>query len=285
MRYPIFLFCLIVYVSGASQSLFPGKENGKEVIRNNKIAREIVFNYTFRKDKIVDSAIDATFLYDSKGDLIEEKKEKTRNTRETVTKNTYLYNAENKLIKQITEIPTADMVSNYEYEYDSLGNEITKYVYNRDTSRLTVEQKVYNTKNQVLELWMKINASESFYSRRYSYNENGELTQIDAYNPKGENIYSYIYENDKTLNKKTLYLKNEDGKRVQDVCIYNTDSLPIKFFHTSRRQVYLTSSSQELENFEQATEYVYNPDKTVFQTISYLDGKKIKIQKHYYFKF
>ncbi|HWI92116.1 MAG TPA: hypothetical protein VNT20_12620 [Flavisolibacter sp.] len=284
MRFLILFIFSCTNIYGISQSLFNG-ENKKEIIRGNKITKERIYNYAFHRDQIIDSTIAVSYTYDMNGDITEEKDEKTKNTRETIIKNAYWYNSKNRLIKQISEVPTAAMVSVYEYEYDSLGNEITKYDYNKDTTRLTIEQKVYNDKNQLAELWIKIDASELYNSRRYFYNENGELSRIDCYNRKGQNIYSYSYEDDKLSRKKTLFLENEDGKKVQVVCEYNPDNLPVKIYNTTNRLVDLNSTSQTFDNFDQVTEYTYNQDNTIFQVIVYLNGKKVKLQRHYYFKF
>jgi len=88
---------------------------------------------------------------------------------------------------------------------------------------------------------------------------------------------------DETLKKKTLYLQNEDGKKVLEVCYYKGD-LPIRIYKSIKSLVFFSSTTQNFDNFDQVTEYTYNPDKTIFEAITYLKSKKVKIQRHYYVK-
>lgn len=270
--------------SQTGNTTFGFSSNPKEIIKANNIIREEVYSYNFNKSGVKDSTLTNTYYYDTLGDLIEEKLAKIKNYDESITKYENSYNSSGKLRRQIVDKQSLKMVTIYEYEYDSLGNEVNKYDYNKDTTRLTIEQKIYNDKNQVIQLQTKINNNDFYLSRKYYYNTNNELSKVDAFDSKGESIYSYIYEYDNTQNKKTVYLENGDGKKRTGEYFYNNDKQCVKVNSTFKSTTFISSTSTEYDNFNQMTENIYNHDKTIFESNVYLDGKKVQMNRHFYFK-
>lgn len=279
-------FGLLLFFHSFSQSqiaIHSIPSNPSEIIKINKIVKEVIYNYTINKNNIKDSALFATYHYDTLGNIIEEKKEKTKIYGETIRKYTYSYNLRGQLTKQIVDMPSFRMVSIYEYEYDSVGNEINKYDYNEDTTRLTIHQKKYNTNNQVTELLIKINNSDFYVSRQYFYNSDNELSKEIALNPKGQIIYTYFYDYDKSLNKKTVYLENQEGKKRIEEYFYNNKKQIIKATSILKNTTFISRESTEYENLNKVTENVYNQDSTLFETVIYINGKKSQLNRHYYF--
>ena len=263
---------------------FGFSSNPKEIIKENNIIKEEVYSYNFNKNGVKDSTLTNTYYYDTLGDLIEEKLAKIKNYDESITKYENSYYTSGKLHRQIVDMQSLNMVTIYEYEYDSLGNEVNKYDYDKDTTRLTIEQKIYNDKNQVVQLLTKLNNNDFYISRKYYYNSNNELSKVDAFDRKGELIYSYIYVYDNTQNKKTAYLENEDGRKKTDEYFYNNNKQCIKVNSTYKRETFISSTSNEYDNFNQLTENIYNQDKTIFESNVCLDGKKVQMNRHFYFK-
>lgn len=258
--------------------------NPKEIIKANNIIKEEVYSYNFANSGIKDSTLTNTYYYDILGDLVEEKLAKIKNYDESITKYENSYYSSGKLRRQIIDKQSLKMVTIYEFEYDSLGNEVNKYDYNKDTTRLTIEQKIYNEKNQVIQLQTKINNNDFYVSRKYYYNTNNELSKVDAFDSKGELIYSYIYEYDNAQNKKTVYLENSDGRKRTGEYFYNNDKQCVKVNSTLKRTTFISSTSTEYDNFNQITENIYNTDKTIYESNVYLDGKKVQMNRHFYFK-
>lgn len=258
--------------------------NSKEIIKINKITKEQVYSYNFSNSGVKDSTLTNTYFYDTSGDLVEEKLAKIKNYDESITKYENSYYPSGKLHRQIVNKLSLKMVTIYEFEYDSLGNEVNKYDYNEDTTRLTIEQKIYNDKNQVIQLQTKVNNNDFYVSRKYYYNTNNELSKVDAFDKKGELIYSYIYEYDNAQNKKTVYHENGDGRKKTGEYFYNNDKQCVKINSTFKSPTFISSTSTEYDSFNQVTENIYNPDKTIFESNVYLDGKKVQMNRHFYFK-
>lgn len=288
MKQLLLLFFTQLFISDTfsqtGNTTFGFSSNPKEIIKANNIIREEVYSYNFNKSGVKDSTLTNTYYYDTLGDLIEEKLAKIKKYDESITKYENSYNSSGKLRRQIVDKQSLKMATIYEYEYDSLGNEVNKYDYNKDTTRLTIEQKIYDDKNQVIQLQTKINNNDFYVSRKYYYNTNNELSKVDAFDTKGESIYSYIYEYDNTQNKKTVYLENGDGKKRTGEYFYNNDKQCVKVNSTFKSATFISSTSTEYDNFNQVTENIYNSDKTIFESNVYLDSKKVQLNRHFYFK-
>lgn len=277
----------LLFIEAFSQSgntTFAFARNSKENIRSNKVIREEVFSYTFKKSDVKDSVLNIIYYYDTLGDLVVETLAKTKNYRESTTRFSYTYNASGRLHRQIENKQDLKMISIYEFDYDSLGNEINMYDYDKDTTRLMIEQKTYNKNNQVIQLATKLDNNNFYISRSYQYNSNNGLSKTVAYNNKGEVIYSDIYEYDKKLNKKTVYLENGNGKHKTEEYFYNDDKQCIKMYSSFRGTTYIGPDSPEYYQLNQVTENIYNQDKTLFESNVYLNGKKIQTNRHFYFK-
>ena len=143
-------------------TIFSIPANKSEIIKTNKIVKEVIYNYKLKNNIPKDSVLFATYIYDTLGNIIEETIEKTKMNGKTIRKYTYSYNSTGQLTKQRVDMPGYRMTTIYEYDYDSAGNEITKYDYNEDTTRLTIYQKKYNPNNLVTELIIKINNSDHY---------------------------------------------------------------------------------------------------------------------------
>lgn len=265
-------------------TIFSIPANKSEIIKTNKIVKEVIYNYKLKNNIPKDSVLFATYIYDTLGNIIEETIEKTKMNGKTIRKYTYSYNSTGQLTKQRVDMPGYRMTTIYEYDYDSAGNEITKYDYNEDTTRLTIYQKKYNPNNLVTELIIKINNSDHYVSKQYVYNADNELSKEIAFNPQGQVIYTYFYEYDKSLNKKIVYLENQQGKKRIEEFIYNNEKQITKAYSVFETPTFNSRESTEYESLNQVTENFYNPDNTVFETAIYINGKKVQLNKHYYFK-
>jgi hypothetical protein len=289
-RLLLFTLGLLFFVNALSQienTYFGFRKNPKEIIKRNRIIEEKVYSYTFNKRGVKDSALINTYTYDTLGNLVYEKIAKIKNYEESITTYANTYNTWGKLSKQITErrvIGKRSFEIAYidEYEYDSSGNEVHTYHYNKDTTRLTIEHKIYNDENQIVQLQTKINNNDSYISRLYYYNADNGLSKVEAFDNNGEVIFSYIYEYDKVLNKKTEYLENRDGKIMEGEYFYNIDMQCIK---ENGKFKGTTLTNGELINYDylKTIENIYNQDKTLFESNVYLDEKKVQMNRHFYF--
>jgi len=264
---------------------FGSGPNDEEKIKINRIIKESIYNYNFNRNAVKDSTLTNTFYYDTAGFPKEEILAKVKNYDESLTKYSNSYSGEGKLLKQVVNMINLDMITIYEYEYDKKGNEVNKYEYNADTTRLTIYQKTYNEKNQVLQLQTKINNDNIYVSRKYYYDRDDKLIKTEAFDKVGELIYTYIYEYDKPENKKIVYLENTEGKKIEGEYFYNNDNLCIKVKSTAKIPSFISNGgNSEYNKSSQLIENIYYPDKMLFETNIYLDGKKVQMTRHYYLK-
>lgn len=262
-------------------------QNREAVIRQNNITKELIYDYTFNKKGIKDSALASAITFDTRGNIIEElvyndKKEITR-------KDVYQYHIQNLLSKKTStmtgrfKLETID-----EYDYDSTGNERTYYSYNSDTTSLTIEQKNYNEKNQVTELVIKINDNVPYVSRRYHYDEKGELLKAESLDQQGSWMYSTLYEYNSTGNKKSVYTENSDGKKLTQELFFNSIGQCMKKIRPAKQPMAYQDdnsiSKLEFKILQSVDEYTYNADGTLFEWTVKVDNKIKQIRRHYYLK-
>lgn len=276
MKQLLFLFFMQLNFSSTfsqiGNTVFGFVTNPKEVIKANSIIREEVYSYNFNSRGIKDSSLTRTYYYNNLADLVEERLAKSDNYKESITTYEYSYYPSGKLRRQVVDNKGLRMITIYEYEYDELGNEIVKYEYNKDTTRLIIEQKVFNEKGQVVQLLTKIDNYEFYVSRKYYYNPDNDLSKMEAFDFNGKLSYTDIFQYDSARKSKTVYLENEEGRKLVGEYFYNND-----------RQCVRTTSNA-FDNSSKRTENVYNSDKTIFESSVYLDDKKVQMNRHYYFR-
>ncbi len=279
------LLALLLYLDSFSQNgnlTFFSGENQKEVIKLNKIRKTEIYDYSFKKDLLKDSTLIKTLYYDSLGDLVKVVLPKVKNYKEAITEYQYIYNRKGYIKNKIENNLGLDMVTINEFDYDSLGNEIYKYDFNKDTTRLTIEQKIYNEKNQVKEISIKINNSEPYITRRFFYNTANQINKIEGLDRMGGIMFSTIYEYDKSLNKKSEYSENGEGKKLDGEYFYNSDNQCVKINSTYKNATSMSSDSRSYEKMKKVTENKYNLDKSLSETNIYLDGKRYQTNRYFY---
>lgn len=275
------LLCLESFSQNGNLTFFSG-ENQKEVIKLNKIRKTQIYDYSFKKGLIKDSTLIKTLYYDSLGDLVKVVLPKVKNYKEAVTEYQYIYNDKGYIKNKIENNLGLDMVTINEFDYDSLGNEIYKYDFNKDTTRLTIEQKIYNEKNQVKEISIKINNSEPYITRRFFYNTENQINKIEGLDRMGGIMFSTIYEYDKSLNKKSEYSENGEGKKLDGEYFYNSDNQCVKINSTYKNVTSMSSESTSYEKMKKVIENKYNLDKSLSEANIYLNGKRYQTNRYFY---
>lgn len=254
-------------------------ENSKELIKANNIKTEEVYSYTFNESRIKDSVLIVIRTYDSLGDLVEERAPKTKKNKGGAINFRYTYDPKGNLIKKTAEDPEMKTMMTYEYDYDEMGREVNKYRFDKDTTSLTIDQKIYNTDNQVVKLATKGGNTDFYVSNQYYYNEDKKLAKDEKLNSKGTIIYTTLHEYDKSMNKETIYMQNDSRKDLMIVCYYNDSDLPVKTLSNFRK------TADEEKDLNQIRESVFNKDRTVYQTSITINEKKEILMRHYYTKF
>ena len=277
------LFCFTTFAQGTVFS-FGDDSNEPRIIKLNGIKKELVYKYSFNSNGITDSVLTNTFYYDTEGYPVKEILAKIDNYDESVTEYSNTYTEDGKLKRQLKNSISLKMIRIIEFDFDTYGFEINKYDYNKDTTDLKIEQKIYNAKNQVIQLQTKINNKNFYISRKYYYDSVNNLIRTDAFDKTDGYIYSYIYEYNKAENKKISYLKNDDGKKLIGEYFYNADGQAIKVKSILKMATFMSQEGTDFNTANQLRENTYNTDKMLFETTITVDGKKAAITRHYYFE-
>jgi hypothetical protein len=284
MKSIFFGLCFLQLTNAFTQTknmLFSFKENTKEIVRTNKILKEEVYIYTFNKKGIKDSALAVSYKYDTLGDLLEQKAASLMAPIRMSKKFSYSYYPSGQLRRIVED--NGNKITIHEYEYDSVGNEIFKYEYDKDTTTLTTELKVFNEKKQVVQLLTRFNNGPYKLSRRYFYNGDGDLWRIEAVDHEEKLQYVDSYDYDKSLNKKISYLENTQGKNKVKEYIYNKDQLCLREIGTHKSVSGFSGGSMQYDMSEEVIENIYAANKVVLESNVYLDGKKVQMVRHFYF--
>ncbi|MES2426660.1 MAG: hypothetical protein V4560_06780 [Bacteroidota bacterium] len=301
MRIIIALFSLssfhkkLIFISFAS--FFPIRSNAQqevehidfnefppEYIQPNKIIKEDIYQYNINKSK-VDSALSNTnlYLYNTDGYIVEQQKLDNKNA--LTTKNTYTYNSFNKIAKESNYYVSAKKFGMedlfYEFRYDSIGRVICTYYYNKDTTTLKIVQKVYANTGQLIKTIQKVNNSKFAIRNVLNYDRNGQLSQLDVFDEKGEISYSYLFDYNMPQNTKNVYILRDGEKHFEAVVKYNKNGQILTRITNSKSN---TPDRSDTEAKNRVDKFIYNHDGTINTEMIYINGVVKAMYKHFYKK-
>lgn len=285
-----FILSLFSICSTKSQDLskiiYPDRfENSKSCLIKNNIATETIYEFTSLK-KNSDSVKAEIITYDKEGKIINCQ---TFSNNMLSMKESYVYNPDKKIHQIIKDFYSPKDYRVFEYEYDSLGNEIREYIYTRDTTNLIVNAKIYNSKNQILEYYTKRNNDSFKLQKTYSYNEADILTKIEVHNLNGKVTSTYSYIVDTNNNYKTAYYQRLEDKNQKEEFVFDNSNRCIKVNGNATQPINYTNDDNsvyksEIRIIPRTEEFEYYNDDTMFLMVEKVDRKITKVRKHYYTK-
>lgn len=257
---------------------FPGKDS---VIKKYSIKKELVYRYELNsKGKIIDSALSDQINYAATGKPTEHLKLfYTKSLKVFTNSSVFFYNTDLKVSKTISYYDSTKkrVRSIEEFTYDSSGNNIFYYDFAVDTSHLRIEKNVYNSKNQLKILWTKLDTAAFYISRRYNYNDRGNLTRLEAYQSNGKPFYNYLYEYDDSLHTQSIYLDNHHGIYLMNEYKFNdfNQLMQIKWF-VKNNPNYQNLFHDKVCNIE------YSTNGLVISEYMLIDNKLNSMIRHFY---
>lgn len=258
--------------------------NTQGIVQSKKIYRDIVYFYNLNRKGITDSGLLSVLYYDSLGNLLANSFT-TAEGEDELIKYGYSYDSNGLLSKETDTLPN-NYITNYEYDYDSNGNKLNTYEYNRDTSILTIYHLEYNKKHQVSRMLTKRQAGNFHVSKSFDYGPDNTLVKEGNYDEKGTLLYSWVYEQDTASQKKTVYVELNNRKRVDSEYLFNKEQQCIRINKKSQFTEFTSSENLTInQSINDWIEISYNRDNTLFETDYYRYGKKIAMQRHYYWFF
>ena len=245
----------------------------------NEIATEKVYGYRFGSRAIKDSVLLFTRQYTYNAlHLLVKQETITGSSKPVVTK--YVYNKYNNLAKQIELKGKADSTV-YEFRYDTLGNTRFMFKYNKDTSNLQITQNIYNSKNQLISVLMKIGYGGEFFTiRNLTYNEDGDLYNLEYLDANGNTTAEYAFAYDHPARKRLVYKIVNDKRKLYQAYTYtiNKDYSRVEQFN------YVDPKNEKGAMPTQVTKYYYDDLGLMRIEVTYEADKMDTYTKHFYEK-
>jgi hypothetical protein len=276
--YSIAILLLLITLSTFSQEdgyLSETGTNGSTIIKLNKITREVVCNYTFsknitgisifsdfRKIILVDSV---TVFFDENGNMTLRVRDIKKGNKQLI--DSFYYNPDN----QLAQISSTSIMNGQEthmgytsYTYGANGKVSTNNTYYILPNGLTKEaivENVYNSKNQLIEVWKQSNLSKLVLSERYYYTRKGKVKKIDHFNIDYSTLYRYCW---RTTN---IFSTNENEYYHKSKMVYNKYHKCVKYVYGDKKYC-----------------FTYNPNGTMAESKYFFDEDMVSITQHHYYK-
>lgn len=253
-------------------------------IQGANIKRENIYSFAIKNKKVLDSVLVAIVRYNNDGNI--NTREEYNNNNELTTLYRYYYNGKGQLVKVINEKVDLKMISNIDYEYDSLERVVYQSDYNQDTTRLTVNRKVYDpvNSNQVKQLQLKLNNGSFYTSRELYYDEKGRVINEVALDQTGKSIYAYKTEYNDRNHKKSLFLENSDGRIKQSETTFNNFDQRLTHKSYLKVPVFISPGNNQYRQMVAIDNYTYNGNKTLYEWKHTKDGQLVQLKRSYYYQ-
>lgn len=272
----IFLFCYCTSTYGqVDDYLSEYGTNGSKLIKLNKITKEIVCNYTFskcikgisifsdfRKIIMVDSV---TILFDENGNMTLRIRDIKKGNKQLI--DSFYYNPDN----QLSQVSSTSIMNGQEtsmgytlYTYDAGGKLTTtnnSYILSNGITKEALVQNIYNSKNQLVEVWKQSNISGLVLSEKYYYYKNGKIKKIEHFNSDYSTLFRYCCRTTK------IFSTNVNEYYHKSKAYYNKHNRCIKYI-----------------NGDEKYYFSYNSDGTMAESKCFYDEDMVSVTQHHYYK-
>ena len=199
----------------------------------------------------------------------------------TIFKYLIEHNEKNLMTKQTGYKENGTVSSILLYEYDKNRNRSTYKQVKENGKVLGHQKRIYNKKNQNIELYNLDKKTDKFYlSYRFNYNDNDLYSSTQSFNSVGKRIskseYEYEGGNLKTLTSKI------NGKKYKTSYQYDSKGRVIEKKYHRKRNVILNGKKIVLKQWKEKFEY--DDKNNLTSKISFGNGMNFKIEKYYYEK-
>jgi hypothetical protein len=292
MRYFILIIFLLPSPRGLSQLLFSsegnylnGTENPSEIIRANKIRKEIIYTYYSMDNKATDSVLTDSILYNSRGQVLESS-ENLQYPRFKATKK-YFYDSLGRVYRVFEdhEYPK-NYTLIYEFAFDNAGREIIDYTYDVDTSFLLAERKYYDEAGKLICINRGNTTTPMHTEVTFSYSDiTGLLEKVVHYFPNGMKARTYEYSFGVNANERKIVEIGKGYFHLFEESFLDEQGRVARTISEQMKTIvdHHGNRSQEPNVYESVlATFSYNPDGTLSEWVVYR-GKKLKaVTRHYY---
>jgi hypothetical protein len=292
MRSFILIIFLLSSLRGLSQLIISsegnylnGTKNPSEIIRANKIHKEIVYTYSSMDNKEPDTLLTDSILYNSRGQVLDTT-ERLQDRRQKTTKK-YFYDSLGKVYKifEDHEYPK-DYTLIHEFAYDNAGREIVNYTYDVDTSFLLAERKFYDTAGKLICINRGNTKTPMHTESMFFYSGiTGLLEKVVDYFQNGMKALTYKYTYGMNTNERKIveigkgtFHLFEESFLDEEGRVARTISKQIKVMADRHGNHWIVPNVYEsvLGTFS------YNPNGTLSEWVVYRGKKSVTVTRHYY---
>lgn len=199
------------------------------LIKKQNIYELDIYLGDVKRSKIKHAVLTSNIIYDSSGRPIAYNffHEKSIHHR-------YLlyYDAKGKLVREIDEPVNGNTDKTiYEFEYNSNGNEVMRYISNADTSEIVMIKTTYDENNNKIQVSKKLNNENYIDINFYKYDSLNRLIENLVYNESERGYYKHTYEYDAATNSKKMYAETDSLKILENEYIYNASNQLIQIIN------------------------------------------------------
>ena len=221
----------------------------KNVLRTHHIQSASIYGYHFNnKGKPIDSVLVKTIEYNDDGN---ETLMLVKRSTYADQKQFYEYNELKQLVRIKVKSATTGVLSHtIEFEYDSSGNAIGRFEFNKDTASVIIEFREFDAAGNLTSVSVKTDANDAVLSRKFYYDFKGRRKRAEIY---------------------------EEGKRISAV-------FDVEFLDQERKEkIYQTTAQSR----SLSTEIFYDGQGRVLQRympqVAILRGEIVSSTENYYY--
>jgi hypothetical protein len=297
--FALFFSLLFINVYIHAQEMDDDKSDGIQlaILKIDKISQLDLYGYNIKKSGKKDSTLIFTMNYTYYDDgHIMVKQIRNDDYHTTKTYNIF-YNELGKKIKMVVDLGDSflnipgillKIPLNHEYEYDTLGREVTTIDYTNDTSNVTTYTKIYDEAGKWVKTMLNIkstlakaNTNGFILSDSLFYDPDGKLNRQQFYNRLGAKTSTLLYSYESVAGDKemiTVFKEIEDGQHFVSKEIFN------KYGQITQTSItpYYDPYPSNYDDANKLAKVFYNDNGTINCCIGYDNGKVLYMTKLFY---
>jgi hypothetical protein len=260
--------CYSICFSQHSYFYSDSSNNRPHIIAANGIKKDSIYSFTLKNGKVVDSFNNGSETFNEHGYKIEQRTLISPRNGVFVI-DSFFYNDKQWRIRYTMTTSGGQRVGEITYTLNEAGKETSSYnvFKSRDSLDISRSESVYNVQGRLTEIYTYFGRATTPYIRRFYYGAEGRIVKETAIGNDGKtrDARSVVYEK----NRATWY-NLRTGK---------PDKGPVFFYNDAGQCIKITNLYGGLES-----RFIYNSDGTLYEWSSYRNGKKEKMDRHYYYK-
>lgn len=281
------LYCFLLVAAAYAQDIDDPYHDGPQMADQRLLAAMIkteqAFECHFGKNGIKDSVLisDVHFTYDNKGVLQTRQQTDGRG----ISLQQYMYDSIGRVHKLITysgksAVKQLSHPVFHEYVYDTTGSVRFMYRYDADTSHLSIINHIYNSKNQLITVTLKLDTGSDIALRNLTYDDEGRLMHLDYLDVDGAPTAMYAFGYDAANRQQLVYAIVNGIPKLYRVFTFNARNKRIKTEEYNYVELRNVKNALPVKN----TRYYYDDNGLLAIEVTMTNGKLTNYIEYKYTK-